>query len=367
MNLEEKLNELEARSHGDYWIVRCPECGHKEAYIYLDDVEKHKKNPSFKIPIRCNRLNKCGKTSYMEDINIGDIPKIKDDDIIGISQKGIDKLNTLAKMSVYLNGFDFDWRGISNKTMKENGVIFLRDGFIKFISGCGKNSFADKFFKKRCYQDRNLIFPIKDYDGNVERMLLRSTLPLDEKAKKEIGMRLLPRSSEVWNRTDLVDDRFEYIFITEGVPDGLSIKEATKDVGVVSLPGVKKYRQLTNEIKAHESAQKKKYVICFDNDEAGKEYLEKLSEQFDELNIEYSFFNLHGYKDLNDFLQGNRELFIDTVLRTSKIKTGFRFKKTKLPKKAREERKEEMHDEITTEFKSESKFRFIRKQTNRTL
>lgn len=366
MNLEKKLSELEARSHGDYWIVRCPACGHKEAYIYVDDVEKHQKSPSFKIPIRCNRLNKCGKTSYLEDIDIEVIPKIKADDVIGISQRGIDKLNALAKMSIYLNDFDFDWRGISNKTMKENGVIYLRNGFINFISRCGENSFAEKFFTKRCYKDRNLIFPIKDYDGNVERMLLRSTSPLDEKAKKEIGMRILPHSSEVWNRTDLIDDRFEYIYITEGVPDGLSVKEACKDVGVVSLPGVKKYRQLIKEIKAHKSAQKKKYVICFDNDEAGKEYLEKLSDQLDILNIKYSFFDLHGYKDLNEFLQEERKTFIDTVLKSSNIKTGFRFNK-KMYKHLKENRKEEMLDEITAEFKSESKFRFIRNKARNTI
>lgn len=328
MNLQEKLRDLDAKCNGDYWIVRCPICGHREAFIYLDDVDKHKSKPTFKIPIRCNRLNKCGKTSYINNIIIDKIPKIKDDEIIGISPKAIEKFNNLAKFSTLLIGFDFDWRGISNKTLKSNGIIYLKNDLFPFMEHCGKNAFAAKFFKKRCYKDRNLIFPIKNYSGECERLLLRSTKKLDEKAKKEIGMRLKKNSSEVWNRIDLINPEMPIVFITEGVPDGLSIKEVSQKIGTVSLPGVKKYKQLIKEIQKNTIAKSKKYIICFDADDAGREYIHKLSDEFLKKDIQFAFFDLCNYKDLNEFLVNNRFLFFKTVSMYAKLQMDYRFKRS---------------------------------------
>lgn len=345
MELNSKLKELEAQNNGDYWIVKCPKCGHKEAYIYLNDVEKYKKIHTFKIPIRCNRLNKCGATSFIEDIDIHKIPKFYHDDSIGISKIAIDKINNLAYLSKYLNHFEFDWRGISNKTLKENGIIYLKKGLLQFMKGCGKGAFDEKFYKKRCYKDRNLIFPIKDYEGNCERLLLRSTKMLDVKAKKEIGMKLVKKSSEVWNRIDLVDMSKSHVFVTEGVPDGLSIKEVSQNFGVVSIPGVKKYKQIIKEIEKSEVARKKKYILCFDDDEAGKEFVHKLASYLENNNIEFTLFDLHSYKDVNEFLQKDRHLFFKTVNQN-----------------INNEQKEGVEDEIAREIKSETKFRFTRKK-----
>lgn len=348
MDLTAKLEELDAVCNGDYWIVKCPVCGHKEAFIYLDDVEKHKKKPDFQIPIRCNRLNKCGKISYIEEIKVDEIPKMSDEDVIGISKKGIEKINNLAYFSANLKGFDFDWRGISNKTLKDNGVIYLKKELVPFMKSCGKEAFADKFYKKKCYRQRDLIFPIKDYDENVERLLLRSTKTLDKKSKKEIGMRLIKKSSEVWNRKDLINQEMDYIFVCEGVPDALSVKEIEQNIGVVALPGVRKYKQIIKEIEANPCAKEKTYVLCFDNDEAGQKSLEKLKVKLKELKINYIIFNLYNFKDMNDFLLGNKELFKQTVegiinptqnssvkfrfktkpiQKTSEVKTKFRFKR----------------------------------------
>lgn len=319
MNLSKKLVELEAVEHGSYFIVKCPICGYKEAFLYKDDLEKHKRNALFRIPIRCNRLNKCGKTSYLKEVDIDKIPVVKKDDI-GISTKGIKKLNDLAYFSYCINGFDFDWRGISNSTMKVNGVIYLKEGIQSFMKKCGPGNFDDRFFKSSSYKERDLIFPIKNYNGECERLLLRSTKTLKSK-KKEIGMILVQKSSEIWNRIDLIDKDKDIIFVTEGVPDGLSIKEVSQALGVVSLPGVRKYRQLVHEIKESQVSMKKTYIICFDNDDAGTTYLEKMKKQFDALSLNYLIFDLHGYKDLNEFLQEDRELFFETVKNIS-LKEG---------------------------------------------
>lgn len=50
------LVELEPVEHGDYYVLRCPECGQKEAYHYKDG-----------LVITCNRLNNCGATVSLWD------------------------------------------------------------------------------------------------------------------------------------------------------------------------------------------------------------------------------------------------------------------------------------------------------------
>lgn len=335
LQINDKLKDLNATFKGDYWIVCCPTCGHKEAFIYLDDVEKAKENPKYKIPIRCNRLNKCGAKNYLEDIQIEEIPKISTQDIIGISENAIIKINSLAKLNHLLIGFDMDWRGISNNTLKQNGIIYLRKGLIDFMKSCGKNAFDEKFFLKRCYQDRDLIIPIQDYDGNCQRLLLRSTKTLDDNMHKEISMRLYKKTSEVWNRKDLIDPEIHCIFATEGVPDGLSIKEVSQNIGVISLPGVKKYKQIFKEIDTHKNELKdKKIIIAFDNDDAGKKYMEKFQEGLEERNIPFETFNLCGYKDMNEFLQADRTLFFEEVEKAAGIyKPKKKMLKTKKLKK----------------------------------
>lgn len=304
MDINDELRNLDASLKGDYWICRCPTCGRREAYIYVDDVKKAKTNKGFRIPIRCNRSNKCGATNYLNSVDIGKIPEVKEKDIIGVSSEGIERIENLAYFNDLIVGYDISWRGISNKTLKENGIIYYPRGFQSFIKNAPKGAFADKFFIKKCYQNRNIMIPIKDYDGKCVRLLLRNTeRPVDDDLK-EIGMRLVGKSSEIWNRKDLIDPGMPLIWVTEGVPDGLSIKEAAPETGVVSIPGVRKYRQLIKEIENHmEICKKKTFILCFDNDTAGICYEKKLIERLEELDISWIKFTPSNFKDMNEYLQ----------------------------------------------------------------
>lgn len=60
MDIEAALPELNPKDKGGYYVLDCPECGDKgrgQAYVYKD-------NRGY---IRCNRLNKCGKTLSLWD------------------------------------------------------------------------------------------------------------------------------------------------------------------------------------------------------------------------------------------------------------------------------------------------------------
>lgn len=77
MDINDVLKEFKATQSGDYYILYCPQCGRKEAYCYIEDINHWLEDSSYRIPIRCNRLNKCGETSYLNDY-LKDIKKNKE-------------------------------------------------------------------------------------------------------------------------------------------------------------------------------------------------------------------------------------------------------------------------------------------------
>ena len=50
------LHDLAPKDKGTYYVVRCPKCDKREAYMYKDG-----------FALRCNRLNKCGYTTLLID------------------------------------------------------------------------------------------------------------------------------------------------------------------------------------------------------------------------------------------------------------------------------------------------------------
>ncbi len=312
MEINDVLKELDASLRGNYYLLRCPECGKKEAFLYLDDIKKFQKNSTYKIPIRCNRMNKCGKITYLNDIinvpiQIQKMPKEKSP--VQISEEGINFIRSFVHYSVETihceyKDFDFDIRGISNKTLKENGVFYYSKGFEQIVNSDElKRSFSKKY-RNKSYKGRNIFIPIFDIDGKLVRILLRSTKNVE---KKEIGLMLIQGSTEVWNLKDILDSKKKTVVITEGVYDALSFREVNKKLGIVSLPGVRKYRQIISIVKDNiDICKDKTFVIATDNDEAGQKAKEKLIEEFEKMEINYKTFDLGIHKDANEFLQENR-------------------------------------------------------------
>lgn len=316
MSINNILKNLGAVQNGEYFILYCPACGKKEAYCYIDDINKYKANHKHKIPIRCNRLNKCGKTTYLNDY-------FKDEDIIADSRKLVEKTNPIqmklegiqllqkyCKYIVYsLNcnteGFDFGFRGISNETLKNNGIIYNKKMFQSLVEN--KELFGKKYRSKN-YQNRDIIIPIFNTEGIAERILLRSSYYQEKNYKKEIQVMLKQKGCEIWNIKDLVDINKDIIFITEGVYDALSIKEVCQNpkVGVISIPGVKKYRKILQFIKKNPINKNKLFILACDNDAAGNEIMEKIKKEFENEGIHYDVLNLKPCKDCNELLQKNR-------------------------------------------------------------
>ncbi|MEM7495131.1 MAG: DnaB-like helicase C-terminal domain-containing protein [Myxococcota bacterium] len=71
------LQDLAPRDKGRYYVVRCPKCDKREAYIYKDG-----------FMLRCNRLNKCGYTTLLIDYLNG-----------GVRARGADFAAAVRKLS----------------------------------------------------------------------------------------------------------------------------------------------------------------------------------------------------------------------------------------------------------------------------
>lgn len=315
MKLDDYLNDMNAVYRGEYYTVRCPICGKKEAYIYLDDIKKNQKDPNHKISVRCNRLNKCGKTTYIdEELKINDemIKNVKNQEKAAIGEEGIKVLQNLVDIGHLLKGFDFDIRGIKNKILKKYKILYLQNGWDNFLKG---KMFAYKYDEKYLYKSRDILIPILNSNGEVQRFLLRSTNP--ELPKKEIQVKLIPKAAEVWNVSDLLNEDKKIIFVTEGVYDALSIVSILdersfdySDIGIVSIPGVKKYNKVIQIIEQNiEQYRDKTIVIAFDNDKGGEVYKEKMIERLRKLGIHFAILDLYEHKDANDFLENNKMKF----------------------------------------------------------
>lgn len=363
VNLQDLLISLNAKKSGYYYLVTCPECGHHEAYLYISDIEKYQKGEIDKIPVRCNRQNKCGVTTYINDLDsleINELPQVDEGDFV--TKDAIEKTQELVRNKCNTCAYpdEFDWRGIPFSVLVNHKIVYLEHGWLSWMKTCGKNAFPERFTSNENYTKRNIVIPCYGYDGTIERVLLRAR---DAQIfPKELTMVFKQESTPVWNKPALLKESAEIIFVTEGVPDALSVYTYLEDkrrqliekadefeedfssiytnsiynhVEVVALPGVKNWRKMLEEILATKS-QKKKFVICFDNDEAGQKSYEQMESEFKNRSILYGKFNLGQFKDMNDYLVGDKDAFykeMTNTLERMKIRKKLKFKKVQKTKK----------------------------------
>lgn len=314
------LSELKPLQRGRYMTVVCPQCGHHEAYIYTDDFQKSIEEGK-EIPIRCNRLTNCGKTTFVQIVkeNGESIPNPKEKEELKMTQEGAKRIQALAEFLTAeykecalhervldINDAMEEWRGISKRTLQSSGILFLDmdKGFRGFIE---KYPTLYSDFYKRSLYERDILIPIWNEHGKVERILLRSRgkikAPEGKKPLKEIAIILSPKAEEVWNIEDMKNT--SVLFVTEGVPDALSIKEVNPNAHVVAIPGVGKYKKVIKHLKKHQNI--KKIVIAFDNDGAGEKWTKKFEKSLDEIKIKHSYLELKSYKDVNEYLLGEKK------------------------------------------------------------
>lgn len=327
--------------HGRYFMTNCPKCGRLEAYIYKGDVIKAQANPTMKIHWRCNRQNNCGASGSftINELTGLETQTVTIDESTGLSDRAVERLQSLYELNDLIKGFEFDIRGISNEVLKENKVMYWPLGFQNLLEDSDGFK-SDKKYQKFIYKNRDLMFPIVDEKGNLQRLLLRKSeknlmcrtisskgeihvyqLPNSDKnnsKQKEIQVRIKSRpATEIFNLKDVYDKKIKYICICEGAYDALTIKEAAKqtrlnEVGAIAIPGCRKIKKAIQDLAKIPEMQEKTIVIATDNDEAGLEAQKIGLSECRKAGISSFVFDLKTYNDLNDFLQENRVQFMLT-------------------------------------------------------
>ena len=307
MNINEYLKEANAIDCGEYYILKCPACGQREAYMYKGDVEKKKI-----IPIRCNRLNKCGAISQLnkEELDDFSLPELTEEEkrrewsrerARMVSRDGAHYLSTIIKSVNLLKDYEMDYRGISNKILKKYNIAYLKEGWIEWLNRRPKEYFGNMYFSKN-YENRDILIPLYSIDGVLDRILLRSMYTKVE--PKEIQCRINKSGEEVFNIMALKSDA-KNIFVCEGAFDALSIIEATEDNGeitAVGLPGVGKWKKFLDVCKKVEGMKQKNIIFAFDNDEAGIKFQEEAIEEFKRSGFNTYSYRIYSHKDMNEFL-----------------------------------------------------------------
>lgn len=217
----------------------------------------------------------------MDSLEINELPHVDEGDFV--TKDAIEKTQELVRNKCNTCAYpdEFDWREIPFSVLVNHKIVYLEHGWLSWMKTCGKNAFPERFTSNENYAKRNILIPCYGYDGTIERVLLRAR---DAQIfPKELTMVFQQESTPVWNKPALLKESADIIFITEGVPDALSIYTYLEDkrrqliekvdefegdfasiytnsiynhVEVVALPGVKNWRKMLEEILATKSQKK---------------------------------------------------------------------------------------------------------------
>ncbi len=128
-------------------------------------------------------------------------------------------------------------------------------------------------------------------------------------------------SAEMFNADVLYRHEVQEVFVTEGAIDALSVIEAGADA--VGLHSAGNYNLLIKQLERRRPSPEPSLILCFDNDSNPdtrakiEEDRRKCAEGLRQLNIPFAIADLCGaYKDPNEYLQRDREGFIEAVTQT---------------------------------------------------
>lgn len=248
---------LEPENKGDYFLLKCPSCGHKEMYLYKKSSR-----------MTCNRQNKCGTVLYIYDyikefkVNVNEV-QLKKANKLFEEEKDEDEEETEIVFPEGMSFFSETKTGIfRDRAMSyilKRGLSQLRTLQLGYVYQ--PNSLYDKTIFFPFYEDSAFVFFVcRDFTekrfkrnsvGNLER--LRYINPKGKNASNFIF-----QIDEIKEKGD--------IFIFEGLFDALMLDN---QVGTASL---KSFLSKTQASKIWNKAPKN-VILVPDNDEAGRKSL----------------------------------------------------------------------------------------------
>lgn len=309
-SINEALAQLNATDKGRYFLCECPECEKKEAFIYKNNLDF----------LHCNRENHCGERmvlKYQKKIGLEKWEEKQALSYPSLTKQQVDSLRWTTRLFGHVNRYfksdalDRGYRGLSRETTDGFMTDLKSERLVSFFYQRIEPLIQKDYSKSSFMNKRNLVFPIYSDTGEVDRLLLRSSIdPLIE--PKEIQLTINP-TKETRDFIIDVSDESDVIVLSESIIDALSFREVDSSVGVIGLSGARKTRQIKEHLTKNKGLfENKRFILALDDDKAGirarMDLIECLeSEQIGKGYVIFSYPN--NYKDANDFLMGDRELF----------------------------------------------------------
>lgn len=306
-NIDEALSMMNAEDRGRYFLCSCPECNHQEAFMY-------KNNMSF---IQCNRENQCGERfilKYQEKVEenqyTNNYSEPEDNNVTLVQRQQLKRFTDLidhVQKNFKSSTLDQGYRGLSRKTTESFIADFNSEDGVKFMFEYCPDLFKKQYGESRWMRQRNLVFPIKGENGQIDRILLRSSIQ-ENLEPKEIQLIVNP-SLEARDFFVDVPKYTNTIVISESILDGLSFREIDQDVGLLALTGATKYRGMCRYLEQHvDQYQDYIFLLALDNDVAGQKTQANIAMHLDELGLSYEWFQYPEHiKDPNEFLIDYRD------------------------------------------------------------
>lgn len=322
-NMEDMLGDRNAEDRGRYYLCDCPSCNEHEAFIY-------KNNPKM---IQCNRENECGDRFYVNYESVKDVNDVKVKhmkvDYPDLTEDQVKSLDWARRAFKYAQEhfpsptLDAGFRGLSPEVSRKYIVDFVDEDLVGFMYQKMSSLWDKDYMNNSFMKERNLILPIHDEKGNVDRILLRSSINPDADPKE---VQLITNPSKE-SRDFFIDvpDNAETIVITEALFDGLSFREIDEGVGFVALTGSRKTRKVKEYIQKNKQIfKKRKVILAMDDDVAGWKANQDIMESLEKESIDYQLFlSSCDKKDPNEFLNKNRYSFKESY---EQVKKSFQLK-----------------------------------------
>lgn len=118
----------------------------------------------------------------------------------------------------------------------------------------------------------------------------------------------------VWNGDYLLDDNLKGdLYITEGIIDAVMIEQTGRRA--ISICGASNFNKLINMlIDRPKNANRFRFILCGDNDNAGSSMNTKISQSLVDMNLEYLILSLPENYDIADLYKNNRALLEEKLI-----------------------------------------------------
>ena len=316
---EEKM-EIQRVNDSTYRINPCPICGHKDHFTIYPDTNSYSsfnkdccKGGSiidFMQEIEDLEFNKAvrrlyemtGNTNYDEKVNI----EIEDNNTNQMKPK--EEFLEEQKKNFILDG-------IKNQTPEQKEEMY------KYVESRGiSRKTADRFnlfLSSSVYEDKSLgqegqirvVIPVinRDLYNDHYSYVARAISEVEPKVKTlNNAGKQEPLNLDYIKRHA---DRNKLIYICEGWADTLSIEDVgQKSIAIHSSANGKKF--LEELEKNIETAREYSYILCFDNDKAGREATKTVKDGLDQLKLKHLELSIPSqFNDINEWYKNSPESF----------------------------------------------------------